>query len=267
MDADQLAVNTTSTEPTDLPAALAAYAEAGFAGVEFNAGHVRAYLDDGNTVADLRDLLDRHGLDCVGGVGGALACFGDDPVADNDGVRENAELFGALGGDVVVVGTDGPGGSPGPEVLEDYADAVGAVAETVDVTVCIEFNWGPTLRSMRAAAAVARRADADVATLFDPAHYHCTPTKFAGLTESNVATLGHVHVNDMPAIPGELARVNDDRVLPGSGALDLDALFGRIETGGYDGYVSIELFDDDIRALPEQEAARRLYESLAVLLD
>jgi len=266
MNADQLAINTTSTEPEDLPAALAAYAEAGFAGVEFNARHVRGYLDDGNRVADLRALLDRHGLDCVGGVGGALACFGDDPVADNEDVVENADLVAALGGDVVVVGTDGPGGSPGPAVLDEYAAAVGAVATAVEPTVCVEFNWGPTLRTMGAAAEVARRADTDIRTLFDPAHYHCTPTKFEELTDENVATLGHVHVNDVPAIPGEFTRVNEDRVPPGEGHLDLDAIFGRIEAGGYDGYFSVELFDDDLRALPEDEAARHLYEATATLL-
>jgi 2-keto-myo-inositol isomerase len=268
MDPEQLAVTTTSTAPDDLDAAIAAYAEAGFAGVEFAAADLRAALEDGHGIEEVATLLDAHGLDCVGGVGGKLACFGEDVVADNATIRENAALFEALGGDVVVVGLDSPAGDAGPAVLEEYAAALGAFADGVELTVCVEFNWGETVRSMRAAAEIARRADHPrVRTLFDPAHYHCTPTKFAELTDENVATLAHVHVDDVPALPGELTRVNDDRVLPGEGHLDLDALFGRIEDGGYGGYFSIEMFDEELRALPEDEAARRLYDGVATLLD
>lgn len=261
MDADRLAVNTTSTDPDDLAAAIAAYADAGFAGVEFSPEHVRSYLGAGHSVEELRALLASEGLDCVGGVGGKVACFGD-VAADNDDVRENAELVAALGGDVVVVGADGPGTTPGPAVLAEYADALGTLADLVEPTVCIEFNWGPTLRTMRSAAEVVRRADRpNLRSLFDPAHYFCTPTKFAELTEGNVATLGHVHLDDMPPIPGELADVNWDRVLPGEGCLDLPAIVERIEAG-YRGYYSVEMFDEELQALPQPEAAQRLYRSV-----
>ncbi|MFB6218424.1 MAG: sugar phosphate isomerase/epimerase family protein [Halobacteriaceae archaeon] len=261
----RLAVNTTSTDPDDLETALRAYADAGFDGVEFNAGHVRPYLDGGHTVEDVRALLDSYGLDCVGGVGGQVACFGD-VAADNDDVRENADLIAALGGDVVVVGADGPGGSPGPAVLGEYAEALGTLADLVKPTVCIEFNWGPTLRTLRSAAEVVRRADhPNLRALFDPAHYYCTPTKFAELTAGNVGTLGHVHLDDMPPIPGELADVNWDRVLPGEGCLDLPAMVERIESE-YGGYYSVEMFDEELQGLPQREAAERLYSSMEGIL-
>lgn len=263
MDPDRVAVATTSTDPDDLEATLAAYADAGFAGVEFHPDHLREYLEGGHTVGELGALLDGYGLDCVGAVGGQVSCFGDDIGADNAAIRETAELVASLDGDVLVVGTDGPGGSPGPEVLEEFAAALGEFAALVGPTVCVEFNWGPTVRSLRAAAEIVRRADApNLRSLFDPAHYHCTPTKFGELTRENTATLGHVHLDDMPPIPGELTEVNADRVLPGAGSLDLAGMLERIESGGYRGYYSIEMFDDDLRALPQREAADRLYRSV-----
>lgn len=263
MESDRFAVATTSTAPDDLEAALAAYADAGFGGVEFDPDHVRSYLTGGNSVEDLRGLLVAHDLECVGGLGGRVACFGDDDGA----VRENAELIGALGGDVVGVGTDGPDGPAEPAVLEEYADALGALADDVAPTVCVEFNWGPTLRTLRSAAEVVRRADSrNLRALFDPAHYYCTPTKFAELTTGNAATLGHVHLDDMPPIPGELADVNADRVLPGEGCLDLPRMVELIETE-YDGRYSVEMFDEGLRSLSQEEAATRLFRSVERTLD
>jgi sugar phosphate isomerase/epimerase len=38
-----------------------------------------------------------------------------------------------------------------------------------------------------------------------------------------------------------------DRVMPGDGVIDWSAVFGALETGGYDGWVDLEIFSDDGR--------------------
>jgi len=115
---------------------------------------------------------------------------------------------------------------------------------------------------------VARRSGRlNVGVLFDPAHYHCTPSKFEQLTPETVSLIKHVHVNDMRDKPGELSDCNTDRALPGQGILDLRALFGQIERGGYTGFFSIEMFDEALAALPPEDAARRMYDSLLPLCD
>ena len=65
--------------------------------------------------------------------------------------------------------------------------------------------------------------------------------------------------------PGDLSNCNSDRVLPGEGVLDLPMLIGKLEEHGYRGYFSIEMFNDDLWALPAAEAARRCYRSLLPL--
>jgi hypothetical protein len=60
---------------------------------------------------------------------------------------------------------------------------------------------------------------------------------------------------------------NADRVLPGEGILDLPALIAALERHGYDGFFSIELFNEDLWRLPVAEAARRCYRSLLPLCD
>jgi 4-hydroxyphenylpyruvate dioxygenase len=260
IEPDRLAINAVTTDHDGIEEALAAYEAAGFGAVEFDMGEVEAYLADHDR-EDIAALLDRHGLDAIGGIGGAADCFGDDSVRENADLVENADVLADLGAETMVVGTDGPEEVEGVEVLEAYADAFAALADAVDVTLCVEFNWSPVVRSLRSAATISRRAGDGVGVLFDPAHYHCTPAKLSELTPENVREVEHVHVDDMRDKPGELSDCNADRVLPGEGHLDLDELFGRIEPE-YDGYYAAELFNDQLWALPAEEAARRTRESL-----
>lgn len=257
---ERLGINTKTTKHDDLEEALAAYQVAGFGAVELDMEEVHEYLAD-NDLDDLVSRLDRHDLEVIGGLGGIAACFGDDIVEQNADLIRSAEILAALGAGRMVVGTDAPDEMEGVELLDRYADALADLAEEVEVTLCVEFNWSPVVKSLRSAATIARRAGDGVGVLFDPAHYHCTPTKLSELTPENINEIEHVHVNDMRDKPGELSHCNTDRVLPGEGHLDLDTLFGRIEPG-YDGYYAAELFNEELWALSAEEASRRTRESL-----
>ena len=267
MRRSQLAINSVSTRHRDLPAALDAYAEAGFANVEFALGHVREYLANGHTTDDARRLLDERGLTCIGGFEGCVECFSpsDQRRGNHNATVDTARLVADLGGSIVVVGTDGPARpvkDPVGRMARTFA-ALGRRIARTGVTLCIEFNWSPIVKSLRTAAEIARQSGAkNVGVLFDPAHYHCTPTKFEQLTAQNVAMIRHVHVNDMADKPGELSNCNADRVLPGDGCLDLKSLFNRLERHGYCGYYSIEMFSEKLWKMPARRAARLMYQSL-----
>ncbi|HEU5328817.1 MAG: sugar phosphate isomerase/epimerase family protein [Thermomicrobiales bacterium] len=272
MKRSQLAINSVSTRQAGLAECLAAYQEAGFVNVEFRLAHVKDYLAQGRRRAAVRRLLDDHGLRCIGGFETPLLAFA--PPAERDQnhalIVENAELIAELGGAVLVVGTDGPAVGTAPaDPLGELAAAFATVAQRIagtGVSLAIEFNWSPLVKSLRTAAEVARRAGVpNVGVLFDPAHYHCTPTKFAELNAANIACITHVHVDDMRDKPGELSHANSDRVLPGQGCLDLRALFTQIERHGYTGYFSIELFNEALWAMPARQAARLMYDSLVPL--
>lgn len=272
MQVAQLAINSVSTIRHGLTESLAAYHEAGFRYVEFPLRHVRDYLEQGHTMADVRHLLDQYGMRCIGGYDIAVECFSPagQRTENHERIAENARFLAELGGTNLVVGTDGPAdlsvvADPLGEMAEVFGEVAATIADT-GVTLCIEFNWSPLVKSLRTAAEIARRSGTDnVGVVFDPAHYYCTPTKFNQLTPENVSKIWHVHVDDMRDKPAELSNCNSDRVLPGQGILDLRALFGQIEAYGYEGFFSIELFNEDLWALPAPEAARLMYESLVAL--
>jgi sugar phosphate isomerase/epimerase len=189
-----------------------------------------------------------------------------------DTIVENARLLSELGeNSTLVVGCDcNVSLQELPDTVETLAKVFGSTAREIEplgVTLAIEFNWGP-IKSLPLAAEIARRSgQANLGVLFDPAHYHCTPTKFGDINAQNVPFIKHVHVDDMNSKPAELSNCNSDRALPGAGILDLPAIFGAIEQHGYNGYFSIEMFSDELWALPASEAAQQMYQSLLSLCD
>lgn len=269
MKVSQLAINSVSTVNAGLEECLAAYHTAGFRNVEYVLKHVKEYLAKGHSVDEVRALQDKFEMHCIGGFETGVECFSpaEQQEANHARILENAKLLSALGATTMVVGTDGPSGADG------IADPVAVIARTftkvakqvkpTGITLCLEFNWSPVVKSLRTAADIARKSRAsNVGVLFDPAHYHCTPTKFDQLNAQNIAMIRHVHVDDMNDKPGELSNCNSDRALPGKGCLDLKAIFGQLQRHGYKGYYSIEMFNDKLWAMPARKAAKIMYDSL-----
>ena len=271
MKKEQIAINTVSLRGT-FEEILSASAEAGFRKVEFPLSQVKEHLARGKSVADARALIERLGLRCIGGFDCGVVCFGPaDKRAENHArVEASARMISGLGGSNMVVGTDGPQDlSKTADVIGDIARVFAEVAARVKplgVTLCVEFNWSPVVKSMRTACEVARRSGAaNVGVIFDPAHYHCTPSKLDQINAENVRFVRHVHVNDMRDKPGELSNCNSDRVLPGDGCLDVKGLIKALEKHGYKGDFAIELFNEELWATPPAKAAKLMYERMAAL--
>ena len=274
MKRSQLAINAVSTERASLEESLAAYQAVGFRYVEFPLSYVRRYMAQGHSLDDVVHLLKALDLRCIGGFDCALECFSppEQRAQNHARVIDNARFLAALGGTNMVVGTDGPADLAAVGDLTGHmAQAFALVADSIQdtgVTLCIEANWSPIVKSLRTAAEIARKAARpNVGLVFDPAHYHCTPTKFDQLNAGTVPLIKHVHVDDMRDKPAELSNCNSDRVLPGQGILDLPALFGQIEKYGYQGFFAIELFNEDLWAMPAQPAAKLMYDSLLPLCE
>ncbi|MGC4193123.1 MAG: sugar phosphate isomerase/epimerase family protein [Thermomicrobiales bacterium] len=270
MNRSQLAINavTVTLDGQNLPDALAAFHKAGFTQLEFQLGQVRTWLNAGHAVEETKALLDANGLTLLGGFELGLEVFTppDSLEANLSAQVENARLIDALGGGMLVFGTDGPAGPVSVETLSAVAERVKALlAATADlnVTLGLEFNWGPVLKSLETAVLVAQLVDDPrVGVVFDTAHYHCTVTKFEDLTPEIVRWITLVHLNDMRDIPGDLSNCNSDRVLLGDGILPIPSILNALEQGGYTGPCSIELFNDDLWAMTPQAVAPVLYQNL-----
>jgi len=272
MKAEQLAIHSLSTSHRNLEEALDAYAAAGFRYVEPYLPLVKAWMEDGHTMEQTRELFDSYGLRFIASSELAVECFhASDVLLPNLRANaENARLISGLGGSAMIVHTDGPeqvtAGSLHPiaRALLDLAEAT----EGLDVDIAVEFNASPVVKSLQSAVRVAEIADHPrVGVLFDTAHYHVTPTKLSDINKDSVKWIKHVHLNDMPETPADLTHRDFDRVLPGEGVLDLPEIISALERNGYEGYFCIELFNAELWGLPTKEAARRCYESLLPLCE
>jgi len=272
MKAEQFTIHSLSTSHRNLEEALDAYAAAAFRYVEPYLPLVKAWMEDGHTMEQTRELFDSYGLRFIASSELAVECFhASDVLLPNLRANaENARLIGELRGSVMIVHTDGPeqvtAGSLDPiaRALLDLAEAT----EDIGVDIAVEFNASPVVKSLQSAVRVAEIADHPrVGVLFDTAHFHVTPSKLGDVDEDSVKWIKHVHLNDMPDIPADLAHRDFDRVLPGEGVLDLQEIISALEKSGYEGYYCIELFNADLWALPAKETARRCYESLLPLCE
>ena len=212
--------------------ALSAYAQAGFTNVEFVLPLLKDWLSAGRTIEDARMLLRAHGLRPIGGFQTHVECFTapESMQRNHDLHVENARLIHELGGGTLVVGTDGPS-APRADALDVIAETFRSLAariEGMNVSIAIEFNWSPVVKSLHSALRVAEAVNhPQVGILFDPAHFYTTVTKFEHLTARSVRWIRHVHLDDMRDKPGDLSNCNSDRVLPGQGA-DRSARAARV---------------------------------------
>jgi sugar phosphate isomerase/epimerase len=266
MHADQLAINTVSIRQAAFEEAVDAIAAANFRHVEFRLSLVKDWLEDGHTIKQARNLLEDLQLTSIGGFERAVECFAEPAAvrASLDVHLQNAALIHALGGGTMVVGTDGPE-TPSLEALDTVAKTFQKLARSIEglnVNIALEFNWGPLVKSLNSAVLVCEKVNhPQVGVLFDPAHYYTTTTKFEDINERSGRWINHVHFNDMADKPGDLSNCNSDRVLPGHGVLDLPTLIDALELNGYEGYFSIELFNEELWQLPAHETARLACES------
>ena len=133
-----------------------------------------------------------------------------------------------------------------------------------NITMAIEFTWG-MVKTLLATVEIAKRSGAtNCGVLFDPAHFHSTPSKTEHITADTVKFIRHVHVDNMPATPAETTDCNTARLLPGDPAscYDLVALFGRFEKLGYKGNYAIEMSNDELSAMPPEKAAKIMFDAM-----
>jgi sugar phosphate isomerase/epimerase len=94
--------------------------------------------------------------------------------------------------------------------------------------------------------------------LVDSFHLHAAGEPMSVLNGIPAEKIVLVHLNDAPA--GPLATIEDGkRLLPGEGVIDLAGFLGGLDAIGYRGPVSLEVFSDQLRAMPPKEAAAKAW--------
>jgi sugar phosphate isomerase/epimerase len=98
----------------------------------------------------------------------------------------------------------------------------------------------------------------NVGLLVDCFHVHTAGDTWQRIAEIPANKIVLAHLNDAPRIP--IAEIDDgQRLLPGEGAIDVAAFIAALKKTGYDGPISLEVFNADLRAMPPLDAAKKAW--------
>jgi len=168
---------------------------------------------------------------------------------------------------LVVLLLTGPAGGREPEdarrIAVEGLREVARVAAGVGVPVALEpihasarddFTLPATIPE---AISIVEEVGEPMGLIVDTWHLWDTPDVLSWV-RAEAGRFAAVHVNDWR---GE-TRGWDDRALPGDGVIDLPAILGALEEGGYDGWYELEVFSseaypDSLLQLPAAELVRR----------
>ena len=255
----KLCISQATTMSTTFEADLDAYALAGWSDVELWLTKLEAYLQ-GRTPTEARALLDDRGLRAVAAAaqGGLLLSMGEERSTHWDLFRRRLEILTSLEVGTLVVAVDFTREVTG----EDYGRAVASLAEAAElargagVRLAIEFQ--KTSRFCAgldtAIALVAQVNNPQVGVCLDLFHYYTGPSKFEDLGYLSPANLAWVQVSDLSGVPRELAG-DADRILPGEGDFQLDPILDQLAAIGYNGYLSLEVNNPQLWAVPPDRLA------------
>ena len=254
-------ISQATTLSTPFEVDVESYSLAGWSAVELWLTKLETYLQS-HTVGEARTLLDGHGIRAVAAAsqGGLLLSRDAERAAHWDLFRTRLDLLRQLEVPTLVVAAD----FVRELVPEDYGRAadslVGAVelATGAGVRLALEFQKGAKFcSSLDTTLALIGQSGAEGAGLgvcLDLFHYYTGPSKFEDLGYLNPANLAWVQVCDLSGVPRELAG-DADRILPGEGDFQIGPILDHLASIGYEGYVSLEVLNPQLWAIPADRVA------------
>lgn len=247
---------------------IPAIAEAGFSGIELFENDILTY--DGS-IPELRRLIESHDLQVVT----------YQPFRDFEGLPEprrsraferaryKLDLTAELGCDLLMICS-----SLSPHALGGIDRAAGDLAELGDqaaergLRVAYEaLGWGRFINDYRDSWEIVRRAAHDAVGLcLDTFHIFSRDTPLAAIESIPGDNIFLVQVADAPRMTLDaLSWSRHYRCFPGQGELPLDEFMLKLNATGFDGPLSLEVFNDQFRAGDIEQTAKDGYRSLVYL--
>lgn len=255
----------------DFAEKLQAIAKAGFDGIEI---FEQDFISFDLSPADVSKMVRDHGLEIM-----LFQPFRDFEGLPDGQLRRRSfsraerkfDLMNQLGTDLILVCSSVHPQSLGgiDRCAEDFAE-LGDIARKFGVRVGFEaLAWGRHIHDHRDAWEVVRRADHDaVGLILDSFH-----TLARGIDPESIRRIPgdkifFVQLADAPLIEMDLLYWSRHfRNMPGEGDLDLTAFMNAVQATGYNGPISLEIFNDQFRQGNAEMVAKDGHRSLINLMD
>lgn len=226
-------------------------AKAGYDGIEVWIDELDRYASAGNSLKDLGKQIADLGLKTEGAIAFANWLVEDPADADKEfeKAKRDMEKVAAIGGRAIAAPPVGQNDRP----IKDWNFAaerlarLGAVGREMGVVPQLEL-WGfsqaigNVSQFLQLAALVETR---DFGVLLDVYHLYKGGSPDNALRLVSGSQMALFHINDYPATPARAEIADKDRVFPGDGIAPLSQILCDLESSGFQGALSLELFNPE----------------------
>ena len=224
-------------------------AKAGYHAIEPWISEIERYVQSGKSLSDLRKRIHDHGMTVEDGIGFAEWIVDDDArrAKGLETARRDMDLLSQLGCPHIAAPASGATDVASMDLraaAERYL-ALAQIGDGFGVVPMVEV-WGfsKCLTRLGEASLVAIESGHPKACILpDVYHLYKGGSPVSGLKLLSRDAMHVFHLNDYPSAPPPATITDADRVYPGDGIAPLTEVFKILRKIGYDGVLSIELFN------------------------
>jgi 2-keto-myo-inositol isomerase len=270
----KLAVNQATLMKTPMETFLKAIAEAGFAGVELRRDETFEYLKN-NTIKDLKQLLNENNIECI--TFNAIELFSLCSEVEFKKILSYTEKLMKIGNEIncdmiitVPSFIDDPTISE-EKIVSQTVDRLKILANLAD-NYSFKLGFEPlgflhcSVRKVDLALKIIQfEGLPDMGLVIDTFHYFVGENPLNDLEAIPLDQLWLIHIND--AIEKPFKEIQDShRVLPCQGFFNLEMFVKKLKEIGYNDWISLELFNEQIWEEEPFQVARNSMDSLKKIL-
>src|SRR5579859_3784226 len=246
------------------------YADGGCHALEVWLTKLETHLEK-TSAADTRKLLEDREMTLVAASyqGGLLLSQGEQRQAHYDHFKRRLDLCQSFAIPTLVIAPDFIE-KVDQAALERAAVSLRQAAQwaaAFNVRLALEFRSRQTFCASldTALALVTASGESNIGVCLDVFHYYTGPSKFDDLGLLHKETLAFVQVCDLAGVARELA-TDSDRIFPGEGDFRLDPIIAQLRAIGYDGPVSLELFNHTLWKIKPAQVTELAFRAVMRLL-
>ena len=238
-------LNTSTIKPQSLMDKIRLVGEAGYDGIELWLNDVLEYVARGGEVSEIERALEEHGLIVPSVI--AMRQWGDFDGWEHQLVLDEARRRFALGarlGAPFIVATPPLEKEETSHLPERYCELL-KIGREEGIRPTFEYiSFFKSVHTLNQAWEIVQRSgESDATLILDAFHNWNSESTLEDLRGIPVDRISHYHIDD--ACPGKApgSQTDPDRVMIGDGQIDLKAEIEVLREMGYDGTVSLELFN------------------------
>lgn len=241
-------LNSSTIKPTPILEKIRIAADAGFEAIELWHADIDDHLQRGGTLAEIRQAVDSRGLAVPTTIMLKGWCEPDGPAYEN-GIaecRRRLEQSVAVGAQFAVAGP--PHGPVDDTLAADRYGRLLEIGRSMGVRPAMEYlGFAQDINSIAAARRIMKDCGhADATIVLDPFHDFRGGAGHEEIAQLRPEEIAVCHFDDAPAFPLPQEQHDPDRVMPGEGVIDLVRFVQLLRQIGYSGWISLELFREDL---------------------